>query len=85
MEDSFNSFWLCYTLWPMDWEHKGITFSIQAQKMGPLVMASARTSKEGMFIRVRPFSAIGKSEEEALSLLKEQIRYEYRKVPEMKS
>jgi hypothetical protein len=67
----------------MRWEHKGIAFSITTQPMGPLVMVSARTSKEGMFVRFRPFSAIGRTEEEALELLKNQIRREYRRVPEL--
>jgi len=44
-------------------------------------MASARVPEEGMFVRVRPFSAIGTDEEEALELLKKQIRMENRSVP----
>jgi hypothetical protein len=67
---------------PMRWEHKGIVFTITTQPMGPLVMISAKTPREGMFVRVRPFSAIGRTEEEALELLRSQIRLEFRKVPE---
>ena len=66
----------------MSWEHKGITFTITIEEMGALVMASAEAPKEGMFVRVRPFSAIGKSKDEALELLKDQIKLEYRRVPE---
>ena len=75
---------VCYTLQSMEWEHKGITFAISTEKMGTLVMASARAPMEGAFVRTRPFSAIGKSEEEALDLLKGQIQMEYKKVPEIK-
>jgi hypothetical protein len=67
----------------MEWQHKGITFHITFERMGPLVMASARAPREGMFVRVRPFSAIGRSEEEALELLRSQIRMEYRRVPDL--
>ena len=67
----------------MEWEHKGITYKISTQELGALVLASARAPQEGPFIRVRPFSAIGTSEEEALELLKKQIRQKYRKVPEI--
>lgn len=66
----------------MEWHHKGIDFTISTEPMGPLVMASAEAPKEGMFVRVRPFSAIGRDQEEAIRLLKEQIEFEYRKVPE---
>jgi hypothetical protein len=66
----------------MDWEHKGIIFQITTEPLGVLHMASARAPQDGPFIRVRPFSAIGTDEEEALSLLKKQIRHHYRKVPE---
>ena len=65
----------------MDWKHKGITYSISTKQMGPLVMASARAPQEGMFVRVRPFSAIGTSEEQALELLKDQIIRENKEVP----
>jgi len=65
------------------WEHKGVTFTITTRPVGPLVLASARAPQSGMFQRVRPFSAIGRSEEEAVRLLKFQIETEYRKVPEL--
>jgi hypothetical protein len=65
----------------MEWKHKGITYSISTKQMGALVMASARAPKEGMFVRVRPYSAIGTDEEQALELLKKQIRMENRSVP----
>ena len=65
----------------MDWKHKGIIYSISIEPMGTLVMVSARVPEEGMFVRVRPFSAIGTNEAEALELLKKQIRMEYRSVP----
>jgi hypothetical protein len=35
-----------------------------------------------MFVRVRPFSAIGRNEEEAVELLQDQIRMEYQAVPD---
>ncbi len=50
--------------------------------MGPLCLASARTPQEGMFIRIRPFSAIGTSENDAVKLLKEQIKLEFLKIPD---
>ena len=65
----------------MQWKHKGITYSISTKPAGPLVIASARAPQEGMFVRVRPYSAIGTNEEEALKLLKEQIQMESRGVP----
>lgn len=65
----------------MEWKHKKITYMIGVQRMGDLVMASARVPQEGMFVRVRPFSAIGTDEEQAVELLKEQIQMENRKVP----
>lgn len=68
----------------MEWEHKGVAFTISIGQLGTLVMASARAPMEGAFVRTRPFSAIGKSQEEALDLLKDQIREEYRKVPEIR-
>jgi hypothetical protein len=49
--------------------------------MGALIMASARVPQEGMFVRVRPYSAIGTDEEQALKLLKKQIRMENESVP----
>jgi hypothetical protein len=66
----------------MEWEHKGVKFSIRTEALGPFVLASARAPQEGMFVRVRPFSALGKDEEEALDLLKQQIRSEFRRVPD---
>ena len=66
----------------MDWEHKGLRFTITTEPMGVLCLAAARVPREGMFVRVRPFSAIGKSEEEAVELLKDQIRLEYKTVPD---
>lgn len=66
----------------MDWEHKGLRFTITTEPMGVLCLAAARVPREGLFIRVRPFSAIGKSEEEAIELLKDQIRMEYQPVPD---
>ncbi len=66
----------------MDWEHKGIRFTITTESMGPLCLASARTPQEGMFIRIRPFSAIGTSENNAVKLLKEQIKLEFLKIPD---
>lgn len=69
----------------MDWEHKGLRFTITTEPMGVLCLAAARVPREGLFVRVRPFSAIGKSEEEAIELLKEQIRMEYQTVPDMPS
>ena len=50
--------------------------------MGELYLAAARVPKEGMFVRVRPFSAIGTSTDEALALLKSQIRMEFEIVPD---
>ena len=64
----------------MDWEHKGLRFTITTEPMGVLCLAAARVPREGLFVRVRPFSAIGKSEEEAVELLKDQIRLEYKTV-----
>ena len=66
----------------MDWEHKGLRFTITTEPMGVLCLAAARVPREGMFVRVRPFSAIGKSEEEAVELLKDQILLEYKTVPD---
>ncbi len=67
----------------MDWEHKGLRFTITTEPMGVLCLAAARVPREGLFVRVRPFSAIGKSEEESIKLLKEQIRMEYQAVPDL--
>ncbi len=66
----------------MEWEHKGLRFTITIEPMGELCLAAARVPRAGMFVRVRPFSAIGRSEEEAVDLLKDQIRLEYQTVPE---
>ena len=65
----------------MDWEHKGIRFSLSIAPAGAFFLATARAAQEGMFIRVRPFSALGKSEDEALALLKDQIKLEYHRIP----
>jgi hypothetical protein len=65
----------------MQWQYKGIHFTITTAAMGPLYMASARVPQEEMFVRVRPFSAIGTSEEQALQLLKDQIKLEFLQVP----
>ena len=67
----------------MEWEHKGITYKISTEELGALVLASARAPHEGPFVRVRPFSAIGTNKEEAVDLLKKQIKQTYKKVPEM--
>lgn len=67
----------------MEWEHKGIRFMIELEPLGVFFLASAKVPKEGMFVRVRPFSALGKSEEEALQMLRDQIRMEYRRLPEV--
>jgi hypothetical protein len=66
----------------MDWEHKGLQFTISTEPMGALCLAAARVPREGMFVRVRPFSAIGTNEDEAVTLVKEQIRLEFESVPE---
>jgi hypothetical protein len=65
----------------MEWKHKGITYTITIKPMGALVMASARAPEDGMFVRVRPYSAIGTDEEQAKELLKKQIRMENESVP----
>jgi hypothetical protein len=65
----------------MDWEHKGLRFTITTEPMGALCLASAQVSGEEMFVRVRPFSAIGTDDDEAVALLKEQIRREFESVP----
>ncbi len=66
----------------MDLEHKGLRFTITTEPMGVLCLAAARVPREGMFVRIRPFSAIGTSEEESIELLKDQIRMEYQAVPD---
>ncbi len=63
-----------------EWEHKGIRFTITIEPMGEFVMAKARHPSEG-FVRVRPFSALGRQEDEALQMVKDQIRLEYRRIP----
>ena len=50
--------------------------------MGVLCLAAARVPRESLFVRVRPFSAIGKNEEEAVELLQDQIRMGYQAVPD---
>ena len=65
----------------MEWKHKGITYTITFKPMGAHVLASARAPDDGMFIRVRPYSAIGSDQEEALELLKRQIQMENKSVP----
>ncbi len=67
----------------MNWEHKGLRFTITTDAMGSLYLAAARVPRDGMFVRVRPFSAIGTNEEEAVKLLKSQIRQEFESVPEV--
>ena len=69
----------------MEWEHKGIRFTITTEKVGPMVLASARVPREGMFVRVRPFSAIGHDEQKAIELLKAQIALEMKRIPEVRT
>ena len=66
----------------MDWEHKGLHFTITTEPMGALCLAAARVPREGMVVRIRPFSAIGTNEDEAVTLLKDQIRLEFERVPD---
>jgi hypothetical protein len=65
----------------MDWEHKGLRFTITTEPLGALCLAAARVPEKGMFVRIRPFSAIGTNEAEAVKLLKDQIRLEFEIVP----
>ena len=65
----------------MDWEHKGIRFAVSTRELGPLVLASARAAATGPYIRIRPFSALGTDREEAIELLKKQIKLEFRRLP----
>ncbi|RPI29477.1 MAG: hypothetical protein EHM61_01440 [Acidobacteria bacterium] len=65
----------------MEWEFKGIRFDIETEALGPFVLASARAPQIGPFVRVKPFSSLGRSEEEALDLLKRQVEFEFRKLP----
>ena len=67
----------------MTWEHKGITFHLEQESLGAFVRISARVPPEGLFVRIRPFSALGRSEEEALAMVKDQIRMEFKRVPEL--
>ena len=69
----------------MEWEYKGVQFKLAVQPLGPFFLASARVPAEGPFVRVRPFSALGRSEEESLEMLQDQIRMEFRRVPEIDS
>ena len=66
----------------MDWNHKGMLFTITTEPLGEFVLASARVPKEGPFVRVRPFSALGRGEEVTVEMLKDQIRTEYKRIPE---
>lgn len=66
----------------MQWEHKGIPFEITLEPQGPFFLASARAPNEGPYVRIRPFSALERTREKAVESLKEQIRLEFRKVPE---
>ena len=59
-----------------------MSFSIEVEVLGPFFLASASVPKEGLFVRVRPFSALGRSGEAAIEMLKDQIRLEFRRVPE---
>jgi len=65
----------------MDWEFKGLRFHLKTEALGPFWLASARVPNIGAFVRIRPFSSLGRSEEEALELLKRQIEFEFRKLP----
>ncbi len=65
----------------MEWEFRGLKFQLKTEALGPFCLASARVPSIGPFVRVRPFSSLGRSEEEALDLLKRQIQLEYRKLP----
>ncbi len=67
----------------MKWEHKGIEFTIEVEPLGPFFLVSARAPQEGMFVRVRPFSALAQTQEQALEQVKSQIRVEYRRLPEL--
>lgn len=63
----------------MEWEHKGMRFAVSTRELGPLVLASARVADLGPYVRIRPFSAMGTDREEAVELLKKQIRLEFRR------
>ena len=58
----------------MDWEHKGLRFTITTAPLRVLCLSAARVPREGMFVRVRPFSAIGRNEADAFALFHDQIR-----------
>lgn len=66
----------------MRWEHKGIVFEIEVEPVGEFFLASAQVPREGRFIRVRPFSALGRDEAQSIDMLKDQIRMKYRRAPE---
>lgn len=65
----------------MEWKHKGVPFQISTKPMGPFVLAVGRAPQVGPFVRIRPFSALGRSKEQALELLKGQIAAAYRRTP----
>ena len=73
------------TLVDMEWEHKTLCFTITVETIGPLYLASARTPPVNIFRRVRPFSAIGTSEKDAIKLLKDQIKLEFIKIPDFQT
>jgi len=64
----------------MEWEHKGMRFAVSTRELGPLVLASARVEDLGPYVRIRPFSALGTDRDEAVELLKKQIRLEFRRL-----
>ena len=64
----------------MEWEHKGMRFAVSTRELGPLVLASARAADLGPYVRIRPFSALGTDRDEAIELLKKQIRLEFRRL-----
>lgn len=66
----------------MDWEFKGVRFTVETEELGPFVLASARAPRVSAYVRVKPFSALGRDREQAIQLLKEHIAFEFRKVPE---
>ena len=66
----------------MEWEHKGMRFTVSTRELGPLVLASARVPAVGPYVRIRPFSALGTDRDEAIELLKKQIRMEFRRLGE---
>lgn len=68
---------------PMEWIHKGLHFEIRLERLGLFYLASARAPRVGSFVRIRPFSALGRSDHEAIDLLKVQIEDEFREIPAM--